>query len=171
MSTNPWVKLSSFINKHWLLKACGHPVSLKSLKMYWLFVEEAKKSLASKTLFDSATIFHEPKDEFFRPIVFTGNTLKRGVVKSEGIYDAIDFYSTLINWLKMINDLNFYANDTLPVTGLAEWNLYLDNDHKICWGCREFTVGQLRHLKKTMEWHYKEDSELMKQIRMEIGIK
>ena len=117
---------------------------------------------------DSVSILHEPKDERFRPIILSGTTLRTGKVKSEGKYTALNFYETLCHWVALIDELNRKADEETRLTlsdSYPTWDIFMDDHSTIDWGCRTFTVLQLRQLKKLMEWHYREDRQTLKAVR------
>lgn len=103
-------------------------------------------SFCAEGALEKISVFYEPRDTSFIPILF----LDKQVTSCE-THDARSFY---LGVLTLINLEAVYCPDGDYDISISNNGLYLDKRGHLQWGCRMFTLKQLKQIKILMEWHY-----------------
>lgn len=117
------------INKHWALDADLIP---------WKGYAYGE---ASRAQYDSVSIYHEPRDKEFIPVV-----LRDCDIVSESNWLPKEFIRGLEKCLLAMDDFVFHEREHFYILALDQ--------NEVKWGCRTFTRKQVNELIKLVKWHY-----------------
>lgn len=118
------------INKYWILDLCLTP------REDYRFVK------ANKAQYDSVSIYHEPNDKYFRPIVLGDKSLMSGT----------SWYPR--KFLRGLKKCLSVMDGNFPTREFERYNIYYISKNKVDWGCRTFTRKQVNELIEIVKWHY-----------------
>lgn len=117
------------INKYWVLDSGLYP---------WEGYHYGK---ASKVQYNSVSIYHEPRDRYFRPIV-----LKDKIVTSGTNWHPKDFLRGLEKCLLVLDGNIVWESGAYAIKQL--------DGNTVNWGCRAFSRKQINELIELVKWHY-----------------
>ena len=125
------------IDKHWYLNINGRP----SLRRY------SMTKYCTKKEFDKVSIYYDNSVDFV-PIVFSTYT-----VQSQEVWNVSFFYTGILRCIKVYKEKGtwqWYADRVRYkiVYNVCNYRRFVD------WGCREFTIGQLKGIKNLMKEEY-----------------